>query len=182
MFAIGVAAFAFLASSADAQQWWWPPTGGMTIDPVCPHPTAGIEITLSGDWPDNGVPKEIKAEVNGNVIDIVTDGPGGLLPVITPWKLSVEVGPLPAGTYEVYATHLTPMSAREYVGKFVVDPNCPAPCYPDCDGSGSLDLFDFLCFVNEFNNGNAYADCDGSGGLDLFDFLCFVNAFNAGCP
>jgi len=55
-------------------------------------------------------------------------------------------------------------------------------CYPDCDGSGSLDLFDFLCFVNEFNSGNPYADCDGSGALDLFDFLCFVNAFNAGCP
>jgi hypothetical protein len=54
-------------------------------------------------------------------------------------------------------------------------------CYPDCDGSGGLDLFDFLCFVNEFNSGNTYADCDGSGGLDLFDFLCFVNAFNAGC-
>jgi hypothetical protein len=54
-------------------------------------------------------------------------------------------------------------------------------CYPDCDGSGGLDLFDFLCFVNEFNNGNTYADCDGSGGLDLFDFLCFVNEFNNGC-
>jgi hypothetical protein len=57
-----------------------------------------------------------------------------------------------------------------------------APCYPDCDGSGTLDLFDFLCFVNEFNNGSPYADCDGSGGLDLFDFLCFVNEFNNGCP
>jgi len=55
-------------------------------------------------------------------------------------------------------------------------------CYPDCDGSGSLDLFDFLCFANAFNVGDPYADCDGSGGLDLFDFLCFTNAFNAGCP
>lgn len=57
-----------------------------------------------------------------------------------------------------------------------------ASCYPDCDGSGTLDLFDFLCFVNEFNAGDPYADCDASGGLDLFDFLCFVNEFNAGCP
>jgi hypothetical protein len=55
-------------------------------------------------------------------------------------------------------------------------------CYPDCDGSGTLDLFDFLCFVNAFNAGDPYADCDGSGTLDLFDFLCFVNEFNAGCP
>jgi hypothetical protein len=55
-------------------------------------------------------------------------------------------------------------------------------CYADCDGNGTLDLFDFLCFVNEFNSGNKYADCDGNGTLDLFDFLCFVNEFNGGCP
>jgi hypothetical protein len=55
-------------------------------------------------------------------------------------------------------------------------------CYADCDGSGSLDLFDFLCFTNAFNAGDPYADCDGSGSLDLFDFLCFANEFNAGCP
>jgi hypothetical protein len=33
-----------------------------------------------------------------------------------------------------------------------------------------------------FANGDAYADCDRKGTLDLFDFLCFVNEFNAGCP
>ena len=27
-----------------------------------------------------------------------------------------------------------------------------------------------------------YADCDGSGSLDFFDFLCFQNAFAGGCP
>ena len=27
-----------------------------------------------------------------------------------------------------------------------------------------------------------YADCDDSGALDFFDFLCFQNAFAAGCP
>jgi hypothetical protein len=54
-------------------------------------------------------------------------------------------------------------------------------CYADFDGSGVLDLFDFLSFVNAFNAGEDRADCDGSVGLDLFDFLCFVNEFNAGC-
>ena len=29
---------------------------------------------------------------------------------------------------------------------------------------------------------NCYADCDQSGTLDFFDFLCFQNAFAAGCP
>ncbi|MFG0285728.1 MAG: GC-type dockerin domain-anchored protein [Phycisphaerales bacterium JB039] len=55
-------------------------------------------------------------------------------------------------------------------------------CYADCDGSGELDLFDFLCFQNAFGAGDPYADCDGSGVLDLFDFLCYQNAYAAGCP
>jgi hypothetical protein len=55
-------------------------------------------------------------------------------------------------------------------------------CYPDCDGSGTLDFFDFLCFQNAFLAGDPYADCDGSGTLDFFDFLCFQNEFLAGCP
>lgn len=59
---------------------------------------------------------------------------------------------------------------------------CVPKCYADCDGNGKLELFDFLCYTNAFNNGDPMADCDGSGVLDLFDFLCFVNAFNAGCP
>jgi hypothetical protein len=54
-------------------------------------------------------------------------------------------------------------------------------CYPDFDGNGALDLFDFLGYVNAFNAEDPQADCDHSGVLDLFDFLCFVNAFNAGC-
>ncbi len=55
---------------------------------------------------------------------------------------------------------------------------CPA----DCDGSGTLDFFDFLCFQNQFAAGDPEADCDGSGTLDFFDFLCFQNEFAAGCP
>ncbi len=54
-------------------------------------------------------------------------------------------------------------------------------CYADCDGSGSLDFFDFLCFQNEFSAGTTYADCDASGTLDFFDFLCFQNEFSVGC-
>jgi hypothetical protein len=56
------------------------------------------------------------------------------------------------------------------------------PCYADCDESGDLDFFDFLCFQNAFAAGDPYADCDESGSLDFFDFLCFQNEFAAGCP
>ncbi|MFG0286137.1 MAG: GC-type dockerin domain-anchored protein [Phycisphaerales bacterium JB039] len=56
------------------------------------------------------------------------------------------------------------------------------PCNPDCDESGTLDIFDFLCFQNAFAAGDPYADCDKSGALDFLDFLCFQNWFTAGCP
>jgi len=55
-------------------------------------------------------------------------------------------------------------------------------CYPDCDSSGTLDFFDFLCFQNAFAAGDPYADCDGSTTLDFFDFLCFQDEFALGCP
>lgn len=72
-------------------------------------------------------------------------------------------------------------SAGEFTGINLTIELMPGSCYADCDHSMVLNLFDFLCFVNEFNAGGAYADCDGSGTLDLFDFLCFVNEFNGGC-
>ena len=56
-------------------------------------------------------------------------------------------------------------------------------CYPDCDGSGILDIFDFLCFQNSFVSGEPYAcHCDPDPACDIFDFLCFQNAFVGGCP
>jgi len=55
-------------------------------------------------------------------------------------------------------------------------------CYADCDTSGELDFFDFLCFQNAFAARDPYADCDDSGEWDFFDFLCFQNEFAAGCP
>ena len=56
-------------------------------------------------------------------------------------------------------------------------------CYADCDGSGTLDIFDFLCFQNSFVLGEPYAcDCDPAPVCDIFDFLCFQNAFVGGCP
>jgi hypothetical protein len=56
------------------------------------------------------------------------------------------------------------------------------PCYADCDGNTTLDIFDFLCFQDAFVTSDPYADCDGNSTLDIFDFLCFQDAFITGCP
>ena len=62
-------------------------------------------------------------------------------------------------------------------GNAVAIDNFTLTCYVDCNGDDRRDLFDFLCFQNAFDQGDAYADCDGDGDLTLFDFLCFQNAF-----
>lgn len=54
-------------------------------------------------------------------------------------------------------------------------------CPGDCDGSGDLNFFDFLCFTTAFSAGDAAADCDGSGSLDVFDMVCFQDLFTASC-
>jgi hypothetical protein len=54
-------------------------------------------------------------------------------------------------------------------------------CYPDCDQSGSLDLFDYLCFQNAFSVGDLRADCDFDRALTPGDLFCFNVAFALGC-
>lgn len=71
------------------------------------------------------------------------------------------------------ATDLRPLDALGW--------NIVLTCPADCDGSGALDFFDFLCFQDAFDAGDPAADLDGDGVLTVFDFLAFQNAFGAGC-
>jgi hypothetical protein len=54
-------------------------------------------------------------------------------------------------------------------------------CYADCNEDTILDFFDFLCYLNAFDNEDAYADCEANGIFDFFDFLCYLNEFDGGC-
>lgn len=58
----------------------------------------------------------------------------------------------------------------------------PARGPPSGDGSGTIDIIDFLCLQNAFDAADPKADCTGDGVLDVFDFLCFLATFDAGCP
>jgi hypothetical protein len=55
-------------------------------------------------------------------------------------------------------------------------------CIADCDGNGSLNILDFVCFQNLFQSGDPGADCDANGQFNILDFVCFQNLFQAGCP
>ena len=61
------------------------------------------------------------------------------------------------------------------------------PCYGNCDqstASPTLNVLDFVCFLNAFAAAEGYANCDGSTTppvLNVLDFVCFINRFAAGC-
>ena len=64
---------------------------------------------------------------------------------------------------------------------YFFDLNCGG-CTPDLDADGTLTIFDFLTFLNLFDNGDMLADFDGDGELTVFDLRAFQTAFDAGCP
>jgi hypothetical protein len=146
---------AVCASCASAQ-WWWPPQNGVQITPACPSPSAVIDLKVGGTWNDSCRPNEATVSVSGADVDFVTERvppPGVCLAVLTPWSLTRSVGPLPAGTYSVYATHVVAgqvVHPRTLIGSFDVSPSCPGGCYADCNGDGVLGLADFGCFQTKF--------------------------------
>ncbi|MFG0283901.1 MAG: GC-type dockerin domain-anchored protein [Phycisphaerales bacterium JB039] len=128
------------------------------------RPVTGVEVVgASGD----SVLLSAAVTFEWELLSATSDTPGG--------ATGLPIGPI----VEVY-TYAGSSSDGAYYDLLraeVVD----GGCYADCDGSGALDFFDFLCFQNAFGAGAPEADCDGSGALDFFDFLCFQNEFAAGC-
>lgn len=59
--------------------------------------------------------------------------------------------------------------------------DCLVSCYADCDGDGTVNTQDFLCYLNLFTSNDAAADCDGNGTVNTQDFLCYLNAWSSGC-
>lgn len=54
-------------------------------------------------------------------------------------------------------------------------------CPTDIDGTGFIDLDDFVAFVTIFEEGCQNADFDGTGFVDLDDYVAFVSQFESGC-
>jgi len=83
--------------------------------------------------------------------------------------------------YPTTGREIEPRTAKEAGGLLRIGAPDPTFCYPDCDRSGELDVFDFLCFMNRYSAGTDGADCNLDCTVDLFDFLCFQDAFAEGC-
>jgi hypothetical protein len=84
-------------------------TAQIEIQP--PNPTAGdnISIRIFGTWPNTCVPQNPQVTRFGNRIFIQTSNPGEVCgQALTNWSLTVPIGQLPAGTYEVLVTYRSP--------------------------------------------------------------------------
>jgi FG-GAP-like repeat/FG-GAP repeat len=78
------------------------------IEIVPPNPTTSDEITvqLSGTWPDACVPQNPQVARSGRLILIATTNLAtSCALVLTPWSLTVSIGRLPAGTYQLAMTY-----------------------------------------------------------------------------
>lgn len=64
----------------------------------------------------------------------------------------------------------------------ILRPNLLGSCRADLDGSGSLDIFDFLAFQTQFVQRDPAADLNLDTRFDIFDFLAFQDLFVIGCP
>ena len=106
--------------------WGWPPTNGVLVVPEHPTSSDVVAITLGGEWGSSCTPNASNVSVMGNDIyfDVIWDYPPGIgcADVITPWELTEPVGPLPTGTYTVYARIVGYPGAPGYepVAEFIV--------------------------------------------------------------
>jgi hypothetical protein len=64
---------------------------------------------------------------------------------------------------------------------FIVEGTKGGGCYPDCDGNGTLNVNDYICFQTKFALGDPYADCDNNGVRNVNDYICFQTKFALGC-
>jgi hypothetical protein len=76
---------------------------------------------------------------------------------------------------ETWDNEISPFGFRTFV-------DLGGECAADCNGDGSLDILDFVCFQGQFVAGDPAADCNGDDSLDILDFVCFQGLFQQGCP
>ncbi|MFQ5814483.1 MAG: hypothetical protein ACE5I2_14995 [Anaerolineae bacterium] len=81
------------------------PSARIDIVPTLPTQDDDVQVIASGDWYDTCIPFYQSHLIDNNLIrvDAIVDYPAGTgcADMITPWEFMVDVGKLPAGSYEV---------------------------------------------------------------------------------
>lgn len=92
--------------------------------------------------------------------------------------LNLEDNPLSSSAINTYISDLQKRGVE-----VLFDRPAPPALPADFDGSGTVDIADFLAFVDRFGLSRGDAgydaryDLDGNGEIGISDFLIFVNAF-----
>jgi hypothetical protein len=139
----------------------------------------GQTVALSGDTLLVNAFNERTADTLGTVHRFDRQ-PGG------PWVAVGTLDPNPPSHVSRYGGVLTTNGRHALVGAYAgnaayfFELTC-VDCKPDLDADGALTVFDFLAYLNLFQDGDPLADFDGDGELTIFDFLAFQTAFEAGC-
>jgi hypothetical protein len=172
--------------------------GGRTVsgDNVAPSPGVGFAtVVVDTDYPLVTVVSMVAPSPDWfvGVSGLSLRGPEGWLGEVTvelePWDSGTDAGPTFQSPNDDITPHIPivllqgtfPFEGTPPMGTFTFTLQSVVCGYADFTGDNTLDLFDYLAFVNAFNADGPDADCDRDGSLDLFDFLCFTNLFNAGC-
>ncbi|MCC6661788.1 MAG: hypothetical protein IT437_12980 [Phycisphaerales bacterium] len=124
---------------------------------------------------DQWVPLRAEIDLDADLLDVYYNNTQFVFDAI--WSQNVSGGGLP----QIQALDLYSQAAGFRWDNVSLSP-VTAPCYPDCNGDGVLNLSDFGCFTTKFALGDAYADCNGDGIRNLADFGCFTTKFALGCP
>lgn len=103
----------------------------LNIAPSRPTVTDEIEVVMAGGCSDGCIPHSPRVKVAAGTVIIDLQSSGGCVLVPTPWGERVDVGRIPAGTYNVIVRHnLTEMARRTLVVRdhpFAIKPSFGIP-------------------------------------------------------
>ena len=164
------------------------PTNGYTIELALQGKTFTDYIgTISGtDWRGNALSSTGTAKLSAlSITPVSVPNSGYLGQVKLPVKRAIGGG----DTLLVRSLSMT--SGRDVdpldVSKAKIGFVSASVCVGDFDGNGSVNLGDFLSFVDVFGKSSSDAgfdvqmDLDSNGQVDLGDFLAFVDVFGSEC-
>lgn len=111
----------------------------LSVIPTNPTSQDTLTLKLAGTWPDNCPPDKLKVNVQGTSINIDMLLPGAengqttiSNPIKTMWQATASVGPLAAGTYQVYVRGVSYTKTGGYAkaGEIRVQPAPVSPTTP----------------------------------------------------
>ncbi|MCB1246649.1 MAG: hypothetical protein KDB69_05240 [Acidimicrobiia bacterium] len=116
-------------------------------------------------------------------VDARTDGILLLNALNGPWAMAFEAGP--NGEFEVAGFDCATENIDQTAFSFVYIPSegltLATGCAADWNGDTSLDIFDIIAFLGDFDAGDSATDVNGDTVLDIFDVIGFLGIFDAGC-